>query len=126
MGVVADPKTNVGRHREMNPRAQRDWALYLCKEIYMHRMSEESYRELRALFDHLVDAVDTARSQFRKSDPRLQELDAVLYQAHAYQHTSCERCGAQFESSSLHAESYATAGYRHVCPRCNRELGGTP
>jgi hypothetical protein len=92
----------------------------------MQHMPNEPYRELRALFDHLVDVVDAARQQLGQADPRLQQLDEVLRQAQAYQQASCERCGAQFEASTLHPESYAVGGYRTVCPRCNRELVGQP
>ncbi len=92
----------------------------------MHRMSEQPYRELRALFDHLVQVADETLQQVGADTPRGQALGDVLRQAHAYQQASCERCGTQFEASMSHAESYAVGGYSHVCPRCNRELGGQP
>ncbi len=92
----------------------------------MQQMSEQPYRELRALFDHLVQVAEDVHQHLRNSNPRRHALAEVLRQAHAYQQASCERCGAQFEASRLHEESYAVAGYQQVCPRCNRELGGQP
>ncbi len=92
----------------------------------MQQMPEQPYRELRALFDHLVQATEEVQQQLRESDPRRQVLDDVLRQAHAYQQASCERCGTQFEASRDHAESYAAGGYSQVCPRCNQDLGGQP
>ncbi len=92
----------------------------------MHPMPEEPYRELRALFDHLVETIQAARNRFGTSDHRLAALDNVLRQAQTYQQTSCERCGAPFRREALHAESYAVAGYARVCPRCNRAVGGVP
>ena len=92
----------------------------------MRPLPEEPYRELRALFDHLVETVQAVRDQLGPPDQRLAALDNVLYQAQTYQHTTCERCGASFRREALHAESYAIAGYARVCPRCNREVGGAP
>ncbi len=92
----------------------------------MYRIPEDSYRELRALFQHLVETAQAIRDQFDAHDGRFQALDEVLRQAQDYQQTSCERCGAPFQREALHAESYAVAGYDSVCPRCNRELGGAP
>lgn len=92
----------------------------------MQRMPEEPYRELRALFDDLVRVVDLVRQQFGPDDSRFQVLDEVLRQAQAYQQASCERCGTQFEASTLHAESYTVGGYRTVCPHCNHELATLP
>lgn len=92
----------------------------------MHSMPEEPYRELRALFDRLVETVQAARDQVGPPDHRLAALDDVLRQAHTYQQTSCERCSAPFRREALHAESYAVAGYARVCPRCNREVRGAP
>ncbi len=92
----------------------------------MHAMPDEPYRELRALFNHLVDTVQAVRHRFDPSDPRFHDLDDVVRQAQIYQHTSCERCGAPFQREALHPESYAVAGYAAVCPRCNREVGGAP
>jgi hypothetical protein len=90
----------------------------------MQHMHEQPYRELRALFDHLVDTVDAVQQQLGKDHPQLSALDDVMRQAHAYQQAACERCGVAFTQSTLHAESYAAGGYSRVCPRCNRELGG--
>ncbi len=92
----------------------------------MQRMPEQPYRELRALFDHLVDTVHVVQQQLGQDHPQLRALDEVMRQARDYQQASCERCGASFEQSRLHVESYAAGGYSNVCPRCNRELGGQP
>lgn len=92
----------------------------------MHSTPEDPYRELRSLLDHLVETTQATRDHFEVDDGRFRALDDVLRQAHAYQQTSCERCGAPFQRHSLHAEEYVVAGYAHVCPRCNRELGGAP
>jgi hypothetical protein len=92
----------------------------------MQRMAEQPYRELHTLFDHLVQVAEDALPQVAAATPAGQALREVLRQAQAYQHASCERCGTPFEASTLHEESYAAGGYQHVCPRCNRELGGQP
>ena len=92
----------------------------------MQPLPDEPYREVRALFNHLVQPVQEVRQRFGPRDGRFQTLDDVVRQALAYQHTSCDRCGTPFRREALHPESYTVAGYAAVCPRCNRALGGAP
>jgi DNA-directed RNA polymerase subunit RPC12/RpoP len=83
-------------------------------------------RQRRARFNDLVQTVPEARSRFGARDPRFQARDDVVHQAHAAQHTRCDRCGTPFRREALHPESSTVAGSALVCPRCNREFGGTP
>ena len=89
----------------------------------MDPLPDEPYRERRARFNHLVLTVQEARPRFGARDPRFQALDDVGHQAHAYQHTSCDRCGTPFRREALHPESSTVAGSALVCPRCHRAFG---
>ncbi len=92
----------------------------------MHPLPAAPYRQPRARFHHRGQPGQEARPRFGARAGRFQACDDIVRQAHAAQHTRCDRCGTPFRREALHPESSTVAGSALVCPRCNREFGGTP
>jgi hypothetical protein len=89
----------------------------------MDSLPDAPYRERRAPVNHLVQTVPEAGPRCGARAGRVQACDDVGHQAHAAQHTRCDRWGTPFRREALHPESSTVAGSALACPRCHRAFG---
>src|SRR5262245_32192815 len=87
-------------------------------------LATERYAQARAWLDDLAAVVRLVREALPVGSPVFGErdVDAWLGQLAAYQHSTCQRCGAVFAADVLGPAAYAAPPFARVCRECYMEL----